>query len=538
MRTLHRLLKRLWIGLFFVGAMVLAGNVKVQLSSTQIAKGQNVVVKIIAEGRQVEFPVIRSIGNYPVENLRKSSKIETRIVNGNISTRSKKILSFEFYPEKTVTLPTFKVLVDGKELQTKPVTIKVVEGGAGKGVGPAGGFTLQMHLDKKRVYVGEPLILTVDAAEPIHGSIVQMQYNPPEFKEFFVKPLGGENQIRKGDLTIHELKYLLIPNKAGTITIPPAQVRVGIRDLHAVSDPFGIFGTPVKWYAIRSVPLHLQVEPLPAAVDLVGSFRIKGGVDKRKVQANKPVNYTLTITGEGSLEDLADPVFDIPGVTVYSDDAQVESRIVNGKLESKYVKSYAFISDRDFTIPSLKLKVFDPKSGKVQSISTREIPIQVEGGAAASAPRTGRATSGAQPKASSVKQSAQGAGKSGTPIATAKKRTENPLSDEAYYAKRAYEEKAAKLPWYLLIAYLGGVASTFLILWVYRRLSRGSRGIVRRRHYGYEEALKILYPHINEDPEAERMVRELYRIKAGEKVDLDRGLLDRLAARYDREEGK
>lgn len=521
--------KRGGILFLLLGTLLWAGSVRTQVSSTRVSRGQSVTVKIIAEGSKVRFPSIAKIGNYPIENLRRSSKLETRFINGKFSSKQQRILSFDFYPDKKVTIPPFKVEVDGKTLQTQPVDVDVVAAGSAATAGPVAGFALRMHADKKKLYVGEPLILTVDAVEPLNGSIVQMQYSPPQFKDFFVKPLGGEKQLRQGNATVHELRYLLIPNRPGKLQIPPAQVRIGIRDLQAVGDPFGIFGTPLKWYSIRSRPLSIDVRPLPVAADLVGNFTMEAHVDKKRVPANKPVNYILTIRGEGSLEDLPDPSFDIPGVTVYSDAAEVKSRLVGDKLESVWRKSYAFISDRDFTIPALTLKEFDPQSGKVKKITAPAIAVHVTGGSASAPARTGRAAAGTSRAPAAAVSAATAAPH------RAADRNGSLLTDEAYYARKAYEEKAARLPWYLAGAFAAGIALAALFCLLYRKFAgrprrRGPTG----RHYKPQEALKILYPHINEDPEAEAMVRLLYRLENGETVELDRKALDRLAAKYDR----
>ena len=516
--------------IWLLNGLLMAAGVQLKVSSTRVGEGQSVRVKIEAEGNDVRFPAIDRIGPYPVENLRKSSKLETRIVNGNFSSSSKKILSFDFYPDKTVTIPAMKVEVDGKPYETRAVRVEVVKGGSGVATA-AGGFSISMHADKTSVYLGEPLIVTVDAAEPLNGAIVQMQYNPPEFKGFAVKPLGGEKQIRKGDTTIHRLTYLLTPEKPGQQRIAPAKVRVGMRDLNAPADPFGIFGSPVKWVALRSNPLKIIVKPLPVAADLIGHFTLKASVDRRKVKANQPVNYTLEIVGEGSLEDLADPRFDIPGVTVYSDDAQVNTSVKNGKLYSRYTKKYVFISDRDFTIPSLKMTEFDYATGKTRTLETPSFAITVSGG---------RAAAPATPPAGMTPQSAAAtpapAPRKGPGVARTVKKGENLLEDPAYYARKAYEAKAAKLPWYLAGAFAAGMVLMFVLL---RLFSRKKSGIAmlsakKGRHYSLEEALRILYPHTNDDPEVEKVVRYLYRVKNGEKkVEIDREKLDRLVAKYD-----
>ncbi|WP_292658818.1 BatD family protein [Nitratifractor sp.] len=523
---MKRLLRQLLILTSLAGSLLMAAGVKVQVSSTRIAPGQSLRVKLIAEGNDALFPDIQKVGPYPVENQRRVNKIESRFANGKLVTQSQKILSFEIYPRKSVTIPPLTVVVDGKKYTTRPVKVEVVKGA---GVGGAGGFAIRMKVDKSSLYQGEPLILTVDAVEPLQSGIAQMQYTPPAFKGFFVKPLGGERQIHQGETTIHRLQYLLTPQKAGTLRIDPASLRVGIRDLNAPGDPFGIFGSPLKWVALRSNPLTVSVKPLPIQADLVGHFEVKAKVDKTRVKANEPVNYTLEILGEGSLEDLNDPRFDIPGVTVYSDDAVVKSTVKNGKLYSSWRKKYVFISDRDFTIPALKLTEFDYADGKKRILKTQPFSIHVSGGKAAGAVPPAPKGMKAQPS--------QPAAAATAPKFRAKSTAENLLEDPAYYARKAYEAKAARLPWYLAGAFLAGMGVMFLILQLWKRRPRGSkRGVLGGgRHYGTEEALKILYPHINDDPAAEAMVRQLYRKQAGEEVEIDRKELDRLAARYDRE---
>lgn len=528
MKKMH--VKIFWI-LWLFGSLLMAAGVQLKVSSTRVTQGQSVRVTIEAEGKRVRFPAFEKVGPYTVENLRKSSKLEYRNINGHVSSSNKKILSFEFYPDKSVTIPPMSVVVDGKTYQTKGVKIEVVKGGAAAAGTAAGGFGITMHADKKSVYLGEPLVVTVDAAEPVNGAIVQMQYSPPEFKGFVVKPLGGEKQIRKGNRTIHELSYLLTPIREGRQRIEPAKIRIGMRDLNAPSDPFGIFGAPVKWVALRSNPLEVTVKTLPSAADLVGHYTLKAKVDRTEVEANQPVNYTLEILGEGSLEDLADPRFDIPGVTVYSDDAKVSSSVKNGKLYSRYTKKYVFISDRDFVIPSLKMKEFDYQTGKSRSLETPLFRIKVKGGTAP-VPPTPPAGMKAQPAAvTPAPTSVKGSG-----AARTARKGENLLEDPAYYARKAYEEEAARFPWYLAGAFAAGMFLMFLMIRFWPRKKRGTLfGPSTGRHYSLEEALKILYPHINDDPEVEKVVRYLYRVKNGEKkVEIDREALDRLTAKYDK----
>jgi len=358
--------------------------------------------------------------------------------------------------------------------------------------------------------------LTVNAVESLNENIVQLEYNPPEFKNFFVRSLGAEKRYREGNTTVHEMRYLLIPQKKGKITVPPASVKIGTRSLKAPKDPFGIFKPPLKWNSIRSASVHLTVKPLSSHTILVGHYSVKCSVDKHKARKNKPVSYTLTISGEGSLEDMDDPEFNIDNVTVYSDDAQIKSKIKNGKMYSSYAKKYVFISDRDFTIPALSFGEFDYTTGKNLTLRTDPIPIKVSGGGTAAGRQRGGRFShhGVAPKT--------------------ERKPVDPLEDTLYYTKREYEERMEHLPWYIAAAFAAGMITMFLLTRL--PLSRFRQRFKDKgfsRHYSSDEALKILYPHTNEGKEVEEMVRQLYEIECGNRsVKINQKLLHRLIARY------
>lgn len=507
-------------------SIVSAGKVRVEVGSSHIVAGEGVRVKIVAEGSDVKFPPISEIDGYKVENLKKSSMSSMQFINGKFSSSTKKVLSFDIFPRKDIVIPSFTVEVDGKKQKTKPKKISLVKPSKASS---SGGFYITMKSDKKSVYTGEPVILTVDVVEPINGAVAHIEYRPPEFNDFFVKSLGDEKRYPKKDGTVHELKYLLIPKKAGRLVIEPAECKIGLRDMSAPADPFGLFTNNLRWHTIRSSSVSIDAKPIPADIDAVGKFKIEGHVDSTKGKANKPVDYTLVVEGEGSLEDLEEPKFDIPGVTVYSDEAKIESKLVGKNLHSRYIKKYTFISDKSFTIPAVKLKTLDYKSGRSKSISTKAIKIKIEGSASTAAPSA--AAGGGETKSTPPKSQSQT-----RKHPEAKKRvSENILSDDIYYAKKEYEKKSEMLKWYIVAAFFAGMALMYLLGRLWGRVKLPTRGgIGGRKRYSHEEAWNILYPHIDESEEAESMIRSLYAKRNGDgNVTIDEEKLDRLCAKYD-----
>ncbi len=98
------------------------------MNSTRISDGEKLDVKLIAEGKGVIFPSIDNIAGFTLEDKRTSQKSQMKIVDGAITQKSETILAFSLYPDKNLTIPSFKVKIDGKEYSTKPVEIEVIKG--------------------------------------------------------------------------------------------------------------------------------------------------------------------------------------------------------------------------------------------------------------------------------------------------------------------------------------------------------------------------------------------------------------------------
>jgi len=211
----------------------------------------------------------------------------------------------------------------------------------------------------------------------------------------------------------------------------------------------------------------------------------------------------VKIEGEGSLEDLEFPNYEIDGVTVYSDDAKVESNLVGDKLHSTLTKSFAFISDHDFSIPVRNFSVYDTKKGKVNNLEIPAYKIKVEAGKIA-APVPSTAAKGA--------------------VQTNLKQEDTPQNS---VSKKEAESKNVAL-WMLVVAFVLGIL--FMYLLRYLPTGKWKRD---KNPFKESEALKILYAHMSEDRDAEEMVRKLYAKKNGDKsVIIDKKVLKTLVEKY------
>ncbi len=511
-----------FLSLWFFGiAFLFAGSLTLHVDPPAITKGEGVNVTLTAKGTSIVFPKITTIGGFPVGQPQVSQKIQASYINGTMTTVREKSLRFTFFPDTNVTIPSFAVTIDGHIQKTKPVTLPIGTHTSKKGV--SGGYTLKMVTQRHHVYVGEPLLLQVIFYEPRNSTVAQAQYIAPKFDGFFVKSSPKERLEQTAHGTAHIFDYILTPQKEGTFTITAPQIKLGIQTFSGARDPWGLFNNEVHWKTLRGTPQTITVKPIPSSTDLVGTFTVKTSVDSHSVHANKPVNYSIVFDGEGNLDDIDEPTFDLPNVTTYSSDPHSTVHVRNHKIVSHWVKKYTFIADHDFTIPARTFHVFDPKTGQTTTLKTTPYTIRISGKRAAPAAKT------PLPSAA-THQSGTPKTPDETPTITPKKPKPTPqdthrslLEDTAYYAQMAQERMP--LPWWsLIVAFFLGMIATlagYKLLAVVKR----TRAKTPHRKYTPAEALDLLYPHTNDSPEIEAMVRELYQAQRGKKVEIDRGKL-------------
>jgi len=489
-----------------------SASVEATLANTEVVQGNMAQLRIVATGDRAEFPNIREIGGSQVLGRHQSQNNSISYVNGKVSSIHTTSLTLTFAPQHDMTIPSYSINIDGTIYKTEPIKLKVIKSNAPQ-VANSNKFSLIMRVDKKSVMAGEPFIVTVFFSLQNGVRLSENpQYNKPEFKGFFVNEVEQENTYREGNRQVTELKYILTPKTEGNFTLEPATAKIGVSDTSR-RDMFGrFFGT--VWTPIASNRVNIEVKQKPEDTELVGRFTIESNIDKQSVKANKPVNLTVKIEGEGSLEDLEFPDYEIDGVTVYSDDAKVESNLAGGKLHSTLTKSFAFISNYDFSIPSRSFSVYDVEKKEVTSLDIKAYEVKVEvPRKVATQVHTDKSAHTFVPKKDVIPQ----------------ERGQKITSDKTIEPKVKTEVLKSTVWWLLAVAFVLGALMMYIGL---KWIPKGKFGRAKSP-FKESEALKILYAHMSEDAEAEMMVRKLYAKKNGDKsVIIDKKVLKMLVDKY------
>jgi len=373
---MKQILGRLFL-ILFLTIKTFAG-VSASVNPPAIYKGDNVNFIISADGDNISFPQIDEIAGYAV--IGTSSSQSVNIINGNMTKTISKTYSFK--PNKSVTIPPFTIKIDGKEHKTKELKVDVLKPSASQNGDP---FVLEMKLNKSESFVGEAIDLSLSFKRKLNAKIDKLQLGEPKLEDFWVKKVDKTEQSSEGDYIVERVHYQIFPQKSGEYKIPSIEALIGKvergRRGGFFDDPFFSSMTQqLTWKKIYSNELNLKVNPLPNGLELYGKYQIQAKVDKRKVHANKPVNLTIEIKGEGNIDDVKKFNPTIDNTIVYADEPKIKSRLINNIYQGNFTQKIAIIADQNFTIPSMELNYFDKESNETKTIKTDPIDIEVIGG--------------------------------------------------------------------------------------------------------------------------------------------------------------
>jgi len=473
-----------------------AAEVKATVDTVEVVKGNPVTLRIKATGGSAAFPKILMVEDAPVTGTSTSSSRNLSMANGSVTSEVSTTKIIQFMPEHDMTIPSYTVNISGKKYKTDPIEIKVVKSNAPTSA-KGGLFNLSMQASKTKVRVGESFMMTVYFSLRSDVRLSQeVQYTQPDLSAFVVADAGEQKAYIKGNYQVQEVRYIVTPLKEGNYTISPAQAKVGVPD-RSKRDIFGMtFGT--KWYQTASNSLDIEVLPQTKDAELIGDFKVTTHIDAQEVKANKPVNLTVQIEGEGNLESFDFPKYEIDGVTVYSDEAKVDTTVVDGELYSSYSKKIAFISESDFSIPERTFTMLDTQTDEVKTLKVNGYEVKVKS------------------IASTVSTSSSTQGQVQTQLA-------QPVQPKEVIVEKKVEVKTVAW-WMLALAFVLGVLSMYLVRFIPSK---------KAKPYKESEALKILYGHMGEDEAVEEMVRKLYAKKNGDKsVEIDKKKLKEMVERF------
>ncbi len=360
------------IGFCIVLASALYGGVTASVDENRVVMGDSVTYTLKVSGQEIEKPSIIELCGSKVFST--SEKTNMRMEGSSFTKET--LFAYVFEPLKDCRIAPITLTVDGKQERTEAIDIKVVP----MQITKDSPFKLEMTSEKPRVRVGEPFKVTVTFKQRRDAQMLDSKFEPPKFKNFWVKEQVQGRTFEEGEYSVVKVTYVLAAQKAGKLDIEPAQIRIAGRVTSRNS--WGQLVSQLRWRSYFSGSATVEALPLPDGVSLVGHFDgLSVEADKQEIDANEAVNLTLKVTGSGNFEDIGSLAPKIPGVSVFEESPQFKDYLEQGAYKGSWSQKLACVAERGFTVPALSLRYFDTETETVKTLRSAPVEIRVRNAA-------------------------------------------------------------------------------------------------------------------------------------------------------------
>jgi len=322
----------------------------VSLDKREIFEGEN--IKLVVEIAQN----VKNSDNF------KLPKIEDFLILSRkdyIKNGKKYVYEYVITPKTYgfFTIPAITVYdSDKNEIVSNPIEIKVNKTKVSQAVYTASDVNtfVKAYTDTNAAYVNQQVYYTLEFATR-YNLASNPNYLLPMFRDFW----KTKSDIKSGYELINGENYFtftvttrLYPMRDGIIIIDPSVVDV--KYLNGSNK-----------YSFKTNPIKIKIFPLPQKnipenfTGAVGKYYISSSVNKKSVKINEPVNLSINIKGNGNINSIAEPVFELSSdIKKYATFVKVENDPVISSNKFQCVLIPLMSGQKN--IPEITFSYFDP----------------------------------------------------------------------------------------------------------------------------------------------------------------------------------
>ena len=263
---------------------------------------------------------------------------------------------------------------------------------------------MRLNLSKREAMVGEPITATLkiyqranltgfeDAKFPKFNGFWSQEVDTPQSIEFQREQVG-DKMYNAAVLR----RWVLIPQKAGNLTIDPSEIvcLVNVRTQRArtgsIFDDFFENDYVTQRQRVTTPAITVKVSALPGGAPAgfsgaVGEYSVSAKLSKDALKTHDAASLIVTVTGKGNVSLVEAPKIDFPPDFEAYDVKTTSGTDRSGTSGSKTFE-YPFIprSPGEFTLPPVKFSYYDVKNRRYATASTDSLKLSVERGAGGAA---------------------------------------------------------------------------------------------------------------------------------------------------------
>ena len=374
-------------------------TVSASLSETNIFQGESVTLNVVISGESlnsIERPTIPQVQGLRWLSGRTNQQQNFSYNNGRPSISYTYGYDFIAQAPGKYTFPALTLFVNNVEYTTKPVEFEILDPATLNNGNAARSPDIYVRLEPSndKPVVGEQVIASIVLYYKNEIDVSSFQATPGWKAEGFWKEEFNTRQQTRPTSTIingvryqraNLLQYALFPTKSGELTLSPYEIIIQVRQNSRRRDLFS-FGMGTERKEVSSLPVKLDVQPLPALNNAtfsggVGNFTISRSIKPNKAFVGESIEITTTISGEGNIPLIVKPEFTYPE-TLEKYNPQESSSITRDNRQIAGSKTFTDIviarNEGTFEIPESRLAYYDPEANRYRITTLPALTLVAE----------------------------------------------------------------------------------------------------------------------------------------------------------------
>ncbi|MDH5822887.1 BatD family protein [Luteimonas sp. RD2P54] len=352
------------------------------LDRDRIELGETATLNIETDQGAVGVPDWSPLdADFAVSGHTSSRRVES--AGGGMRVRVLFAVALQPRREGLLTVPGLRV---GGE-RTAPLTLTVAPASTAPARAGAAAF-IEAEADSSEAYVQQAIgyVLRLYYATPlVSGQLLQPQ---PEGAS--LQRLGNDLQYSRDidgrRYTVVERRFLLVPERSGTLTVPGAQFTG--RGSGSFFDD--VFGSGPRELRANGAPRFIEVRPVPDAAPRpwlpLRGLELRYLEAPRTARAGESATVVVELAADGATAaQLAEPELSTDGdAEVFAEPAETEEHFDRGRPQVRMTRRFSIVPAEPGTllVQGARMQWWDARAGRQRSATLPDIEIEVAPGAA------------------------------------------------------------------------------------------------------------------------------------------------------------
>ena len=235
--------------------------------------------------------------------------------------------------------------------------------------------------DKSSAYVNEAIHLKYVCSFSDRGELYTIDFHPMGEYENYTVELLKESEDLVDEKRVNSYEFVVFAKSAGEIRFDfKADMKKTTKDSieNTVIGRDNVEKEDFTKEIFKQKVLIVDVKETNSSI--VGEFVIDVKRDKPEVKAYEPYHMLVTIKGRGNFESIKALNFNIDGVKVFAGEVEQKQKLDKSGKIGEWSQKFAFVSDKSFAVPELKIEYFTLKEQKIKKLVIDSTDVEVKEG--------------------------------------------------------------------------------------------------------------------------------------------------------------